>query len=108
MISENEIHVLQCIVIHSNEDLDITINLKPYFYSKMEIEAKKEFHYFIYCVDVDDNFIFPDTLDELQKFVEGEGSKVDGKPREGIVFYDKATGQTYTKFVSPEFLIKFH
>lgn len=57
---------------------------------------------------IDDNFIFPDTLDELQKFVEGEGSKIDGKPREGIVFYDKATGQTYTKFVSPEFLIKFH
>jgi len=57
---------------------------------------------------IDDNFIFPDTLDELQKFVEGEGSKVDGKPREGIVFYDKETGQTYTKFVSPEFLMKFH
>lgn len=57
---------------------------------------------------VDDNFIFPDTLEELQKFVEGEGSKIDGKPREGIVFYDKATGQQYTKFVSPEFLLKFH
>ena len=57
---------------------------------------------------VDDNFIFPDTIEELQAYVEGEGSKVDGKPREGIVFYDKATGQTYTKFVSPEFLIKFH
>jgi hypothetical protein len=57
---------------------------------------------------IDDNFIFPDTLDELQEFVEGEGSKIDGKPREGIVFYDKATGQTYTKFVSPEFLMKFH
>ena len=57
---------------------------------------------------VDDNFIFPDTLDELQKFVEGEGSKVDGLPREGIVFYDKETGQQYTKFVSPEFLLKFH
>lgn len=57
---------------------------------------------------IDDNFIFPDTLDELQKFVEGEGSKIDGKPREGIVFYDKETGQQYVKFVSPEFLIKFH
>lgn len=57
---------------------------------------------------IDDNFIFPDTIEELQAYVEGEGSKVDGKPREGIVFYDKATGQTYTKFVSPEFLIKFH
>lgn len=57
---------------------------------------------------VNDNFIFPDTLDELQKYVEGEGSKIDGKPREGIVFYDKETGQQYVKFVSPEFLIKFH
>ena len=57
---------------------------------------------------VDDNFIFPDTLEELQQFVEGEGSKIDGKPREGIVFYDKETGQKYTKFVSPEFLLKFH
>ena len=57
---------------------------------------------------VDDNFIFPDTIEELQQFVEGEGSKIDGKPREGIVFYDKATGQQYTKFVSPEFLLRFH
>ena len=57
---------------------------------------------------VDDNFIFPNTIEELQAFVESEGSKIDGKPREGIVFYDKATGQQYTKFVSPEFLMKFH
>lgn len=57
---------------------------------------------------IDDNFIFPDTIEELQKYVEGEGSKIDGKPREGIVFYDKETGQKYTKFVSPEYLIKFH
>ena len=57
---------------------------------------------------IDDNFIFPNTIEELQTYVEGEGSKIDGKPREGIVFYDKATGQQYTKFVSPEFLIKFH
>lgn len=57
---------------------------------------------------IDDNFIFPNTIEKLQAYVEGEGSKVDGKPREGIVFYDKATGQQYTKFVSPEFLMKFH
>ena len=57
---------------------------------------------------INDNFIFPDTIEELQQYVEGEGSKIDGGPREGIVFYDKATGQQYTKFVSPEFLIKFH
>lgn len=57
---------------------------------------------------VDDNYIFPDTIEELQAYVEGENSHIDGKPREGIVFYDKATGQIYTKFVSPNFLMKYH
>lgn len=57
---------------------------------------------------LDDNFIFPDTLEELQAYVEGQPSKIDGKAKEGIVFYDKATGQKYTKFVSPEFLMKYH
>lgn len=57
---------------------------------------------------VDDNYIFPDTIEELQTYVEGENSRIDGKSREGIVFYDKATGQIYTKFVSPNFLMKYH
>lgn len=57
---------------------------------------------------IDDNFIFPDTIEELQKYVENEPSLIDGKMKEGIVFYDKITGQTYTKFVSPEFLMKYH
>ena len=57
---------------------------------------------------VDDNYVFPDTIEEVQEFVEGAPSKLDGKPREGIVFYDKATGQTYTKFVSPAYLMKYH
>ena len=57
---------------------------------------------------VDDNYILPDSIEDLQKYVEGEGSKIDGKPREGIVFYDKETGQQYFKFVSPEFLLKYH
>ena len=57
---------------------------------------------------VDDNYILPDTIDELQAYVEGAQSMIDGKPREGIVFYDKETGQQYFKFVSPSFLLKFH
>lgn len=57
---------------------------------------------------VNDNYIFPDTIEELQTYVERENSRIDGKPREGIVFYDKATGQIYTKFVSPNFLMKYH
>lgn len=57
---------------------------------------------------VDDNYILPDTIEEVQQFVESEGSDIDGLPREGIVFYDKETGQQYFKFVSPNFLIKYH
>ena len=57
---------------------------------------------------VNDNYIFPDTIEELQKYVESEQSYIDGKPREGIVFYDKETGQQYVKFVSPNFLMKYH
>lgn len=57
---------------------------------------------------IDDNYILPNTIEELQAFVEGEGSRIDGKLKEGIVFYDKKTGSQYFKFVSPEFLMKFH
>jgi hypothetical protein len=57
---------------------------------------------------IDDNYIFPDTIEELRAYVESEPSKLDGLPKEGIVFYDKKTGQQYTKFVSPEFLMKYH
>ena len=57
---------------------------------------------------IDDNYILPDTIEEVQTFVEGEGSKINGKMKEGVVFYDKATGQKYFKFVSPEYLMKFH
>lgn len=54
------------------------------------------------------NYILPDTLEELQSFVEEENSQIDGLPKEGIVFYDKVTGKQYFKFVSPEYLIKYH
>ena len=54
------------------------------------------------------NYIFPDTIEELQTFVESTSSCIDEKEKEGIVFYDKKTGQTYTKFVSPIFLMKYH
>lgn len=56
---------------------------------------------------LDTNYILPDTLEELQEYVEGEPSRIDGLPKEGIVFYDK-TGQQYFKFVSPNFLMKYH
>lgn len=57
---------------------------------------------------IDENYILPDTLDELKEYVEGQASLIDGLPKEGIVFYDKETGQQYFKFVSPDFLVKYH
>lgn len=57
---------------------------------------------------LDTEYYFPEDMDELKQYVESEPSKLDGKAREGIVFYDKETGQIYTKFVSPEYLIKYH
>ena len=57
---------------------------------------------------VNNNYIFPDTIEELQTYVESDSSKIDGLAREGIVFYDKATGAQYVKFVSPNFLMKYH
>lgn len=57
---------------------------------------------------LDYDYIFPDTIEALQGFVEGASSCIDAKEKEGVVFYDKKTGQTYTKFVSPNFLLKYH
>lgn len=57
---------------------------------------------------IDNNFILPSTIEELQDFTESEASAIDGKEKEGIVFYDKETGQQSFKFVSPNFLMKYH
>ena len=57
---------------------------------------------------LDWNFVMPDTIEELTEYVEGTPSMIDGKEREGIVFYDKETGREYVKLVSPAFLMKYH
>lgn len=54
------------------------------------------------------NYTLPDTIEELQSFVESTSSILDDKIKEGIVFYDKETGQKYFKFVSPKFLLTYH
>lgn len=57
---------------------------------------------------LDWNFVMPDTIEELTEYVEDTPSMIDGKEREGIVFYDKETGREYVKLVSPAFLMKYH
>ena len=63
--------------------------------------------YNIPCVPIiDDNFILPDTVDELLDYATG-ASVVDGKMREGIVFRALDGIQSF-KAVSNEFLLKYH
>lgn len=57
---------------------------------------------------IDNNYILPNTIEELQTYVESAPSAIDGLEKEGIVFYDKETGTQYFKFVSPSFLMKYH
>lgn len=55
---------------------------------------------------VDENFILPDTVDELLTIATGD-SVIDGGMREGLVFRSQDGVQSF-KAVSNEFLLKFH
>lgn len=64
------------------------------------------------CVPIlNDNYVLPDTLEELRAYVDSEKSKIDGGMREGIVFRNvdqTRSGITSFKCVSPSFLLKYH
>lgn len=55
---------------------------------------------------VDTNFIMPDTVDELLEIAAGP-SKIDGFPREGLVFRSKDGTKSF-KAVDNGFLMKYH
>ena len=50
-------HTMLCILICCSADLDINIDFKPYIYSKIEIKGKKDLHYFLYCMNYEENKI---------------------------------------------------
>ena len=56
---------------------------------------------------LDENYILPDTIDELRAFSHSEGSRIDGVIKEGIVFRSQDGSMSF-KCVDPEFLLKFH
>ena len=56
---------------------------------------------------LNDNYVLPDTIEELREFVNSEKSRIDGKMKEGIVFRS-ADGVRSFKCVSPEYLMKHH
>ena len=87
MKNEYKIHCILCFILYSNKDQDISINFKPYFNSTLEIKAKKENHYFIFCTDIDDNIKIND--DEINKLIDysnlkikTEEAKVEEVPKE--------------------------
>lgn len=60
------------------------------------------------CVDIlNEHYILPDTIEELRNYVDSEGSRIDGKIKEGIVFRSLDGARSF-KCVSPEFLLKYH
>ena len=76
---ENEIHTILCVIIHSLQDLDVNINLNPYFSSKMKIETQKDCHYFIYSIDVNDEIQKDD--DKIFHLLEFNNIKIETKER---------------------------
>ena len=56
---------------------------------------------------LDENYVLPDTIEELRAFSHSEGSRVDGVIKEGIVFRSQ-DGSVSFKCVDPEFLMKYH
>ena len=56
---------------------------------------------------LDENYILPDTIEELREFSHNEGSRIDGVIKEGIVFRSQ-DGLISFKCVDPEFLLKYH
>ena len=77
--AENGIYTIQCIVICAKEDLNLKITFKPYFISKIEIEAKKDYHYFIYCTDITDKN--KENKDEENKMINIDNLKVEIEER---------------------------
>lgn len=56
---------------------------------------------------LDENYILPDTIEELRAFSHNEPSKIDGVIKEGIVFRSQ-DGTFSFKCVDPDYLLKYH
>lgn len=64
--------------------------------------------YNIPCVPIlDDNYILPDTVEELREYVNSQPSVIDGEMKEGIVCRSPDGIHSF-KCVSPEYLLKYH
>ena len=73
--NEFDIHSMICIVLHAKEDLNIKINLLPYINSTIELEVNKDYHYFLYCADIDDKI--KNNNDEIYKVIKFDKIKIE-------------------------------
>ena len=73
--NEYDIHAMICIVLHANEDLNLKINLFPYINSTIELEITKDYHYFLYCADIDDKI--KDNNEEIYKVLKFDKIKIE-------------------------------
>lgn len=56
---------------------------------------------------LNENYVLPDTIEDLRTYVHSELSTVDGIIKEGIVFRSQDGSMSF-KCVDPEYLIKYH
>lgn len=64
--------------------------------------------YNIPCVPIlNDNYILPDTVEELREYVNSQPSVINGEMKEGIVCRSPDGIHSF-KCVSPEYLLKYH
>ena len=56
---------------------------------------------------LNENYVLPDTIEDLRAYVHSEPSTVDGIIKEGIVFRSQDGSMSF-KCVDPEYLIKYH
>ena len=67
---------------------------------------EKDYH--IPCVPIlNDNYILPDTVEELREYVNSQPSVINGEIKEGIVCRSPDGIHSF-KCVSPEYLLKYH
>ena len=77
-------------------------------WNTIEMVKLLEHLYGIPCVPViNENYILPNTIEELREYVDSQPSIIDGDIREGIVFRS-LDGVRSFMCVSPTFLLKFH
>ena len=88
---EVDIDSIICVVIVCKEDLDASINLNPYFISKMEIEAKKDCQNYIYSTNINDEI--KNDNKKVFSLLKFNNMKIEAKERKLLALPQGGIGQ---------------